>query len=110
MYKVESKYKNPDKHIEHLKNRVFQEHTFAEHNWLRYINVQGERLFEYSDNQFETVTLADRDLGDLKVRQKVALHGTVEEVNEKVQCYENGENGSSIKIRVTEFRTYEKEA
>ena len=103
--KVLSKYKNPDKYIEQLKRESERLHQMIFDDYKCYEKERGEVLFNYSKNCFSTETLGGRSFGDLKVRQTISIIGTVEEVSEKVVCYDNGENESTVKIRLLQVRS-----
>ena len=66
MYKVESKYKNPDKYIEQLKNEAEREFQMGCENYELYEKECGEKLFSYK-NTIKTFGLIGRKFGDLKV-------------------------------------------
>lgn len=104
MYQVKSKYKNPDEYIRQLKRKVdwALENSMKDYN--DYVKELGFHLFDYAEDSFEDFSINSRSFGKLKVRQTVKIIGTVEEVAEKVECFKNGEDRSSIKLRLKEVR------
>ena len=102
--KVESKYKNPDKFIEQLKKEAKRAWQIASENFNLFDKERGKKLFSYADNTFYEFNITGRNFGDLKVRQKVKLIGIVEEVSEKVKCFANGKDESTLKLKIAEVR------
>ena len=106
MLNVKSKYKNPDKYIRELKNEVETAWEVSREHYSLYEEEFGKNVFNYAENSFLKFYLISRMFGDLKVRQRISIIGTVEEVSESIACYKNGENRSDIKLRLIEVRKY----
>lgn len=89
IYKVESKYKNPDKYIEKLKNEIRLQKIWARQDAakiqdLHNLNDQlkfsahGKHWFSYSDGVDQVVSLSHDSLLDgIKLGQEVWLCGKI---------------------------------
>ena len=116
MNQVQSKYKNPDKHIGGLKNRIerlervranlFQQAVDARLKGRAAVRKQwGDLIVNWADSVFDVTTCSDRTLGDLHAGDRIVIVGKIMEVREYLNSA--GHPCSSIKYRMLETRRVE---
>lgn len=74
---VESKYKNPDKYIERLKQEVERSWEYQESTWGNYKREKGAFWFTYEDDVVKKVLLDVDDANQSRIGQAVKLEGTI---------------------------------
>ena len=82
--KVESKYKNPDRHIEGLKRRLDEE-------WrLRRVEQRkrGDFLFNYRPSVTYKFTVTDRDFGGCRTQRRLIVEGRICHTEENCESSE----------------------
>ena len=87
MNTVKSKYKNPDKHIERLKERIEQGQRFVREWRDEFYNQQGSFWFDYEEGTKKTVSLNLTDASKSRIGQFVNLKG-------EIVAYEKTKDGS----------------
>ncbi len=77
--KVESKYKNPDRYIERLKNELTCTQRIARENLER----MGQTLFDYTDDTVLKLSTSSSRLGSFRAGDTVILLGCVKKITEE---------------------------
>ena len=98
--KVESKYKNPDRYIEKLKNEKMWAERRAD-NWRDdYREARGAVWFDYEEDVSLDVTLTTEQARQFRIKDEVIIRGTINKM--EAGC-------SQITVTFDHFKVYGRE-
>ncbi len=78
---VESKYKNPDKYIERLKDELVKTRRIARENLER----MGSHVAYYTRDVIKSNAMAGRHLGSFRVGDTIIITGEIRKVTEELR-------------------------
>lgn len=101
MFEVRSKYKNPDKYVERLKDEAKRAWEYSDSSNEDFWKERGVHWFNYESGVTKTVSLQAKDASESRIDQTVRLEG-------KIIGYERTESGRyTVTMEIKEVRLKE---
>ena len=105
-HQVESKYKDPDKYIERLKEQVVRAWEHSGGNWDLYQSARGKPAITWSKGTKQSMHPNNSPIEfGLRLGQKIAMIGKITKIHEQYDS--NGKPDNDLEYELQETRILE---